>query len=90
MATLNARITFVTSGQVANSDTALVIRGQTNENDQLWTDLHKPSAPAPHKSGREDDLHVTVAKSTLVLRDDEDIEMSVSRRSSFSSHLYVC
>ncbi|TFL00760.1 hypothetical protein BDV98DRAFT_568664 [Pterulicium gracile] len=77
MATLNARITFVTSGQVANSDTALMLRGQTNENDHLWTDLqHKSSASAPQKRGREDDLQVSVAKSTLVLRDDEDIEMS--------------
>lgn len=97
MATLNARITFVTSNQITNSDStcsALMFRGQTNENDELWTDLqHKPSSSAPQKGGREDDLQVSVAKTMLVLRDhepDEEIEMSVSWSNLVEHLLYLC
>lgn len=83
MATLNARITFVTSqDQTPKSDTALMFMSE-NDNNGLWKDMQKPSAGTSPKSdgGREGDLRVNVAKTTLVLQDDETegIEMPVSR-----------
>ncbi|TFL04938.1 hypothetical protein BDV98DRAFT_523645 [Pterulicium gracile] len=90
MATLNARITFVTSqDQTPKSDTALMFMSE-NDNNGLWKDMQKPSAGTSPKSdgGREGDLRVNVAKTTLVLQDDDtegiEIPTKHSRRMSTS------